>query len=413
MAQEEVAQHKCLFCESPMTAQAFQAALKRWNNERDAELSAEKKKHEEDKQSALDEQRKNMDTLHRDDQESLTTHLRKMHDDQITILKETNENRYKEELESKDKEITGLKDERTRFKQLGFDEATLQAKEEIAARDLTIQSQQITINRTKKDLEESKQQLAQSQPNVKGLAGEFNLIALLKENFPDDKFVQQTPGTAEADVVHTINHNGKFLEKELCYDNKEAKHVGKTDRDKAKNYEKVHNTNHVYIVTRNIPKEVENRLVGQVDGVQHVHPSIFIDVVKLIRKHIIESTVDELSQKDRDSKEAKLYDYIASQEFSRHVKVVQDVSGKMYALQIQEETGHKKLWKIRKALQENLTDAYEEITSSVSSITQEPSAKKLKQSIDAMMTRSFVILIAVSLFSRSSFFWCGPLCPSL
>jgi len=380
MAQEEVAKYHCLFCKIDMSEQAFQAALKRWDNERDVEMSAVKKKHEDDKQSALDEQRKKMDTLRMDEREDLTTDLRKIYEDKLTTVQETTENLHKEDLERKDIEITSLKDERTQNRQLGFDEGIVQSKDEIAARDLTIQSQQITINRTKKDLEESKQQLAQCQPNVKGLAGEFNLIALLKENFPDDKFEQQTPGTAEADVVHTINHNGKFLEEKMCYDNKEAKHVGKTDREKAKNYEKVHNTNHVYIVTRNIPKEVENRLVGEIDGVEHVHPSVFIDVVKLVRKLIIESTVDGESQKDRDSKEARLYDYIASQEFSRHVKVVLEVSGNLGTLQIQEETNHKKLWKIRKALQEKLTDAYEEITSSVSSITQEPSAKKPKQS---------------------------------
>ena len=89
--------------------------------------------------------------------------------------------------------------------------------------------------------------------------------------------------------------------------------------------------------------------------------------------------MDRESQDDRDSKEATLYDYITSQEYLRQLERVREVREKINAMQIREETTHKRMWKERKGLSEKLADIYTEISSGVKSITQStPAAKPRK-----------------------------------
>jgi len=394
----EITENKCPFCKRSMTAEEYEQAVKANQQEMNQQMAEERKRLEDETQRKIEQadiqrekryeeeeklQQKKIDDLkklYQDQVEDLKNEMDKMYKENLSTIKETEEKIHKQDLEIKDKEITQLKDERARMKQAGYDEAKADGERVIAAKDLEIKEQQILLGRAQKDLEETRNKLSQSQPDVKGMAGEYNLKSVLTDAFPDDLFKEQTPGTNAADLTQVIRVNGEELEIPICYDNKEAKNVGPKERDKAKNYKKIHNTNHVIIVTRNIStKEIENGAIGEIDGVLHVHPRILVEVVTQIRSLIIENSRDMKNQKDRDSKEAQLYDYITSQEYVRLVEKVLEVYDKMNAMQISEEKGHQTLWKARKALHDHLSDIYKEISSGVNHITQEPSTIKPKQ----------------------------------
>jgi len=84
----------------------------------------------------------------------------------------------------------------------------------------------------------------------------------------------------------------------------------------------------------------------------------------------------KLSQKDRDSKKEKLYDYITSQEYRRQLEKILEIYEKMDALQIKEETNHQTMWKDRKDLNKQLSEVQVDITSSTTCITQDLQPEK-------------------------------------
>ncbi len=373
--EHECAKLECPFCNREMTPEQYEKARKANELKMNQQVAEEIKRHDEEMRIRSEEEKK----VHQKEKEETD----KMYQESLDRIKEQRDKIHAEEVasivETNEKEITLLKDAQATVAQEAFNQANTINQSEIAEKDLKLREQEIMMDGMRNKLDETTKKLEQRQPNITGRAGEFNLEEKLREAFPEDDFIPQTTGTEEADLVQVIKVNDEPLETPICHDNKEAKSVGKKEREKAKNYRKIHNTNHIVITTRNIPNEVENGMLGRVDGVLHAHPDVIVEVVREIRSNIIQSHMDRESQDDRDSKEATLYDYITSQEYLRQLERVREVREKIDAMQIKQEAGHKKMWKERKDLSEHLSDIYTEISSEVKSITQStPAAKPRK-----------------------------------
>ena len=124
------------------------------------------------------------------------------------------------------------------------------------------------------------------------------------------------------------------------------------------------------MVSSSLPKRsVPNGLVGEKDGILLVHPSIIAEVARQIRSGIVEVSRYSLGGADRDSKQARLYDYIISTEFASTIEAIASVMEQAAALQSKEERDHQTLWKSRKALNERLTRLYSDVSSGIESIT--------------------------------------------
>ena len=123
-------------------------------------------------------------------------------------------------------------------------------------------------------------------------------------------------------------------------------------------------------MSASLPKRsVPNGLVGEKDGVLLVHPSIIAEMARQIRSGIIEVSRYSLGGADRDSKQARLYDYIISTEFAAAIEAIASVQGQVAALQAKEERDHQTLWKSRKALHERQARLYSDVSSGIESIT--------------------------------------------
>ena len=148
--------------------------------------------------------------------------------------------------------------------------------------------------------------------------GEINLYNRLTEGFQEeqDYFERNKRGTAMGDIIHYIKTPNGILETKIVYDNKSSSTVTRIDIEKAQRYKKIHNTNHVIIVSSNLPKkDIENGLIGQKEGITLVHPDIVVPLVKLIRQGIIKISNYAKSKIEKESKEAELYDFITSDKF--------------------------------------------------------------------------------------------------
>lgn len=210
------------------------------------------------------------------------------------------------------------------------------------------------------------------QSELIGEVGEIELLETLKEYFPNDDFTTQTRGTSEADIVQTIHHNHQPLDIRICYDNKQKTSVTKTHVDKAKIYQQIHSTKHVLIVSSILPKmDIPNSLVGTKDGILLVHPKIIGEVVKLLRENLISIHTKSSTEKNRDTKESELYNFITGHQFAMQLSVMSNCYHKLDKLLTTEMTSHTRSWKQRKKILEELLHAKINIEQEINVITDE------------------------------------------
>ena len=278
---------------------------------------------------------------------------------------------HQKEMDEKSKEISRLEKQQKEYKKAATEKAaaSFEAKERELEQKLS--EKDIQLSRFSNEVESLKKQLTQSQSELKGEAGELDLLARLNDAFPNDHFRRQKRGTSSGDVMHQIRENGKSLDIPIVYDNKAAKTVTKNDIEKAKKYQKIHGTNYVIIVSANLPKtSVPNGLYGTRDGILLVHPSIVTEVTKQIRTAIIEISRLRLSSKDQESKQTQLYEYLTSSEFSRIMEDISAAYEALYKLQTKEEKDHQTLWKSRLHEIDRLVKLSNDYSSGIESITQ-------------------------------------------
>lgn len=238
-----------------------------------------------------------------------------------------------------------------------------------------IYERDIQISRLKEKVDELGKQLSQTQSELKGEAGEVNLLEILREEFQEegDLFTQETRGSSGADIIqHIRTASGELLKNTIGYDNKEATAINKQDIEKAKKDKKILGTGHFIIVSSNLPKkDAKDGLYGEKEGILLVHPDIIAAVAGVIRRAIVEITKQSASMQDQETKQAKLYDYIRSREFYRQIEALCDTHTKMSDLLKKERKDHETLWKKREGLLKQLQDAYIDIGSGIDTIMQD------------------------------------------
>ena len=400
---KQLSSQKCPLCTKPLASEEYDQAISKLENQlqenfdeknvsqqksHELELEKIKEQHEEElseyneshseqlvkMRSQIEEsykiqheQREKTQLKLDQENEELFKKQESKYDDLKTKLVKSHE----EDLAEKSKEITKLEQAQKSYKKM----VNEQASEHFEAKKKKLQSEiserDVQINRFRGKVESLEDQLKQSQSELKGEVGELDLLARLKEVFPNDYFRRQKRGTSSGDIMHQIRENGKSLDIPIVYDNKAAKTVTKKDIEKAKKYQKIHGTDYVIIVSANLPKNsVPNGHYGTRDGILLVHPSLVTEVTKQIRTAIIEISKLRLSSKDQKSKQTQLYEYVMSSEFSRIIEEFSAIYEKLYKLQTKEEKDHQTLWKSRNHEIDKLVKLSNDIGSGVESITQ-------------------------------------------
>ena len=357
--------------------ESYELKLEKIKDQHDDELSESHQSHKEQLakmrgevkesyQLQFEEVQKNYDALTKQSQK-----ISEQNQKQFEDLEKNLQLSHKKELDEKSKEVTRLEQQQKAYKKEVNQKAaaSFEAKEQELEQKLS--EKDIQLSRFTTEVESLKKQLTQSQSELKGEAGELDLLARLTEAFPNDHFRRQKRGTSSGDVMHQIRENGKSLDIPIVYDNKAAKTVTKNDIEKAKKYQKIHGTNYVIIVSANLPKNsVPNGLYGTRDGIILVHPSIVIEVTKQIRTAIIEISRLRLSTNDQASKQAQLYQYLTSSEFLRIVEDISAAHETLYKLQTKEEKDHQTLWKSRNHEVDKLVKLANDYGSGIESIIQ-------------------------------------------
>jgi hypothetical protein len=271
--------------------------------------------------------------------------------------------KYEEELYEKDRQFQELKGGIEKYKVQAVNDARSIVQNEIDEREIQIQRLRANVASLTKDL-------TKTQSELTGEVGEVNLLKKLQNAFPEDTFTRQKRGNSSADIIQYIK-TSTGEQDVIVYDNKESVSVTKQDLEKAKRYRETHGTDDVIIVSRNIPKEISERLGGEKEKILILHPDAVILVAKAIRKGLIEISKQSSSKKDQQTKRAILYDYIRGKEFARNLESISESESKLSDLQEKEIRSHKTMWKNRQSICENISESRINITSSIDAIIQQ------------------------------------------
>ena len=300
------------------------------------------------------EKQEYMRTTERDLRKRHAQDLKDAHRRQKQELDDANK-RHSEEIAENKRRMRAL--EKRAQESASTAEASVRAslESELTHKDMQLREKDIQIERAKAQVEDMSRKLNQSQSEIAGEAGEQNLYNLLKQEFPMDQFRRQKRGQSSSDIIHSIREGGLAPDTRIVYDNKASATITKRDIDKAKKYRDIHNTEYSLIVSSSIPdKHARNRLFGTADGVMLVHPSIIREVATTLRKGIIAIHKASESKQVRSTKEARLYEYMASREFRDTVNDLKACRSDLESLQTKEEKQHAALWTHRK----NLVDSF-------------------------------------------------------
>lgn len=302
-------------------------------------------------------------------------------DKKISTLKKEISMQYSGDLKIKNKEIAQLRKDLNNAKTTAKNMARLDMEAQIEQQKRTyenrldeqaseIKEKDLMLERAKQELDTVKGKLQQKQPELQGEVGERDLLRLLEEAFPRDRFERQRRGTASSDLIQHVQLPSGRLGMPIVYDNKAGGRYSKADIQKAAAYKRTHSTEYSLIVSSKPQKAVRNGLLGEVDGVIVVHPSIVVEVAKTIREGILKIERVSVSQNDKDAKQARLYKYVVGHEFAEVMRSLESADKEMDELQSSEEKNHKTLWDRRKSVVAKQRKAHIDLSGGIDAIIQ-------------------------------------------
>ena len=278
---------------------------------------------------------------------------------------------YKHKMDELSRQIVKLQQESQGVKGNAINDARIILQKELHSKEIEIHERDAQIRQYKESIEELKQRLSTTQPERRGEAGEQDLLEDLRRAFPEDQFNRQTRGISEGDIIQRIRKpSGILLKVPIVYDNKEVARITKKEIEKQQYYKEHEQTDHLLLVSPNLPKSITNGVVGRKEGIMLVRRDIVVDIAGYLRNVIMEIAKNSESKKDQETKQARIYDYITSREFSRKIESLDKGNSEIMALQDKEEKDHQTMWKKKRAIIQRWRSTYIAISSEIDAIIQ-------------------------------------------
>lgn len=189
-----------------------------------------------------------------------------------------------------------------------------------------------------------KRQLEQKTAEARGEGAEIDLYESLRENFDDDKITRIKKGQPGADILHEVRHNGQICGS-IIYDSKN--HAGWRDSfvDKLKTDQLAARADHAVLTTSAFPAGARQLQVK--DEVILLNPARAVELVRIVREHIIQTNRLRLSGKEKDRKTAALYEFMNSDRCRQLMARYEAITDELLDIDVNEVKAHDLVWKKR------------------------------------------------------------------
>ena len=187
------------------------------------------------------------------------------------------------------------------------------------------------------------EQLKQNQtPSELGLLNEKEMLKVLQEKFPNDKFFHTGKG---GDIVHNVVSENKVVGI-LVYELKKVsnfsnKHITQTAEAKQQR-----NADYAVLVTN--AKRTKNDFgFSTTKGIIIVHPAGAVTLISILREHLLMVSKLNLSNKQRDETTRAVLEYIQSPTFKNGIENIITNTEELYMSLRKEVKEHVHIWQDR------------------------------------------------------------------
>ncbi|ANE53157.1 DUF2130 domain-containing protein [Flavisolibacter tropicus] len=344
-----------------LTEQEEEFEKKRKNQNELFRQQLEKEKQKLEAQALADKQKLEVDL-----QQQLRKSISQDFENQLRILKQSDEEKEEKLRTAQKKELEFLKKEQelknkeqelelqlqkkllegrqTLLEQVRKDEEQrLAMKEEehlFKMKDLQMQ-----LEEQKKLIEEMKRRAEQGSMQRQGEVQELLLEELLKDHFPFDIIGEVGKGVEGADCIQTVrNHLGNDCGK-IIFESKRTKTFNNGWIDKLKADMRSKGADVAILVTQTYPKDF--KCFGELDGVWVCSFSEVLPLTTAMRHTIMRVAETKKGEENKGEKMQLLYDYLTGNEFRQQMETIVEGFLSMKTSIDKERIQMEKLWKER------------------------------------------------------------------
>ena len=361
--------------------------LKSLQDEKDTLLSEKNKMAQERrqietlKQQQEDEVNKRVLAEKKQLQETLEEELRKSitadMDNQLSVLREANQEQEEKLREARKQELEFLRKEqdlknKEEELEISLQKKLLEARSELADKirkeeaernGLKDTEYQMRLKELEKQLEdqrrlaeEMKRRAEQGSTQLQGEAQELVLEEMLRVNFPFDEVTPVGKGVRGADCIQLVrNQYGQECGR-IIYESKRTKEFIRDWVEKLKADMRSQGVDVAILVTQTMPKDMER--FGEKDGIWICTFAEVKALAYVLRDGIIKISGKLRTQENKGDKMHMLYEYLTGGEFAEQWKAIREGFMSMKLSIQRERDAMEKLWKSReKQLEKVLLNA--------------------------------------------------------
>ena len=225
-----------------------------------------------------------------------------------------------------------------------------------------------TNKKLQQQVEKLKRQLENKTADELGEGAEIDLYETLREECEDDKITRVKKGQAGADILHEIIHNGQVCGT-IIYDSKNHSAWRNSFVDKLKQDQIAAKSDHAILTTSVFPSG--SRQLHVQDDVIILNPARALELVRIIRQHIIQTHRLRLSAEERDEKTQALYEFITSERCHQLIARHDTITEELLKVDVKEKTAHDKVWRTRGQLLKEVQKVHSAFTVEIDRIIED------------------------------------------
>lgn len=193
-------------------------------------------------------------------------------------------------------------------------------------------------------LQEVQRKLQQKTADELGEGAEVDLFEALKAEFPGDQISRVNKGTPGADIIQDVVHDGIICGR-IIYDSKNRHRWRNEYVSKLREDQLAAKADHAVLSSPVFPGRA--RYLHIQDGVIVINPTRTTTLVEILRKHLVQSHGLRQSNKAREEKTARLYEFITSDRCGQLLDQIDTLTDDLLELDVKEKKAHDLTWRRR------------------------------------------------------------------
>jgi hypothetical protein len=358
----------------------YERQLKSSNDEKEIEIAKVKKAEKDNFELTLKLMRETLqDNVEKEREERKKE--KEEHKREIAEMKELfskqlieRDTQLKAQLLDKENELSRLKENNDQIVK-----AELEKREALIfeAKDKEINELKLQTQRTQLKLEEAQNQINQKNVELQGEALELKIEEILTLKYKSDEISSVKKGQLGADITQKVMSNGRYAGT-IVIEVKSTKEFSKDWVSKLRTDILKNNIGLPLIITKAFPRDSQDEKLIQIDGVWIVKPDSATLAIDLLRQQMIKVSNALNSQKNIDNKMERLYGFLISDNFSNVTKNIIITYENMETELNKEMNAMQRIWKGRKEQIEKLKLNTNLIVNEIYSIIQENNEEALE-----------------------------------